>query len=227
MIIKVDNVIKSYGKHLVLKGVSFSIETPEVVALVGPNGAGKSTLLNSICNLVSVDQGRIEILGKRHTDPEIFYHIAFMKDASVLYPYLTGLDHLEFIRRMQKLPKKRMEEVTRLIDIKTYYHRKVSTYSTGMKQKLLLAMALMNQPKLLIMDEPLNGLDPSSIIATRKLILSLHQKGTCVLLSSHTLSEIDLITKNIIFLDQGKAEFEDLSLGGTKSEQRYMERFEK
>jgi ABC-2 type transport system ATP-binding protein len=226
MILSVENLVKSYGKHSVLKGINFSIEVPEVIALVGPNGAGKSTLLNAICNLIPINEGTIRVLGFDHKDPKMFHHTSFLKDATVLYPYLTGLDHLYFVQRIQKLSKTRVDEVTLKVGIKDYASRKVSTYSTGMKQKLLLAMALMNQPQLLIMDEPLNGLDPTSIISTRNLIKELHQEGTCILLSSHTLSEIDLITKKILFLDQGKVYLEDLSLSTNNAEKSYLERYQ-
>lgn len=118
-----------------------------------------------------------------------------------------------------------MEYVTKRVGVDSFMKRKVSTYSTGMKQKLLLSMAMMNQPKLLIMDEPLNGLDPTSIIETRDLINEIRDEGTAVLISSHTLSEIDLITNEVFFLDEGILYYEDLRLLNKKSEERYRERF--
>lgn len=208
--IVVDNVHKAYGKHQVLTGCTFSINEPKIVALVGPNGSGKSTLLNVITNLLKADQGRITLVNKPNTDPEIFREISFLKDNTVLYPYLSGYDHLRAIQSIQKLDKQRIEDVANKIGITEYMHKKVSTYSLGMKQHLLIAMAIMNQPKLILMDEPLTGLDPTSIIEVRELLKELLAKGTTILLSSHTLSEIDLITNHILFLKEGKIIEEDL-----------------
>ena len=144
-------------------------------------------------------------------NPDIFREISFLKDNRVLYSYLTGLDHLQFIAYAQSLPKSRIDEVCEIIGINNYVRDKTGTYSLGMKQHLLLAMAIMNKPKLMILDEPLNGLDPTSIIKIRKLLKEMANEGTAILLSSHTLSEIDLITSDILFLSEGKIIDEDIS----------------
>lgn len=203
-ILKIENVTKNYGCHEVLKGVNLLLDKPGIVALVGPNGAGKSTLFNIISNLLKPTAGTIEVLGKKNTDPSIFLEASFLKDNRVLYEYLTGLDHLDFIRIAQKLPKSRVDEVIAKMNIQTYVKKKVGTYSLGMKQHLLIAMALLNKPKLLILDEPLNGLDPTSVILVRRLLKSLAAEGSVVLISSHTLSEIDQMTGNILFLKDGQ-----------------------
>lgn len=203
-ILKIENVTKNYGRHEVLKGVNLLLDKPGIVALVGPNGAGKSTLFNIISNLLKPTAGTIEVLGKKNTDPSIFLEVSFLKDNRVLYEYLTGLDHLDFIRIAQKLPKSRVDEVIAKMNIQTYVKKKVGTYSLGMKQHLLIAMALLNKPKLLILDEPLNGLDPTSVILVRRLLKSLAAEGSVVLISSHTLSEIDQMTDNILFLKDGQ-----------------------
>ncbi|WML29759.1 ABC transporter ATP-binding protein [Neobacillus sp. OS1-32] len=210
-ILKVANIQKSYGRELVLNGVSFEINEPQIVALVGPNGSGKSTLLNILTNLLQADHGTVRILGKPNSDPKIFKEISFMQDNTVLYDYLTGYDHLQFIADIQSLPKERIIETARLIGIESYLHKKVKNYSLGMKQHLLLAMAIINQPKLLILDEPLNGLDPSSAIRVRELLLKLRKEGTTILLSSHNLGEIDRVTSSILFLKNGSLIKEDLS----------------
>jgi ABC-2 type transport system ATP-binding protein len=210
-ILKVENIQKSYGRELVLDGISFEINEPQIIALVGPNGSGKSTLLNIITNILQADKGTISILGKSNSDPNIFKKLSFMQDNSVLYDYLTGYDHLQFIADVQSLPKERIIETARLIGIESYIHKKVKNYSLGMKQHLLLSMAIINRPKLLILDEPLNGLDPSSAIRVRTLLLKLFEDGTTILLSSHNLGEIDRITSNILFLKKGTLIKEDLS----------------
>ncbi|MBA4536812.1 ABC transporter ATP-binding protein [Bacillus aquiflavi] len=204
MILSVNQVHKSYGKEKVLNDITFEIETPKIVALIGPNGSGKSTLLSIITNLLTADKGEIFILNKSNKDPEIFKEVSFMQDNSVLYDYLTGYDHCQFIGDVQKIPKQQMIDTAERIGITSYLHKKVGNYSLGMKQHLLLTMALLNQPKLLILDEPLNGLDPTSAIKVRKLLLELLANGTTIILSSHQLLEIDLITSHILFLKNGR-----------------------
>ncbi|MBP3040473.1 ABC transporter ATP-binding protein [Bacillaceae bacterium Marseille-Q3522] len=203
MILSVNQVHKAYGKEEVLKGITFAIEKPQIVALVGPNGSGKSTLLGIITNLLKADRGVITILGKNNKDPEIFREISFMQDNSVLYDYLTGYDHLQFIGDVQRISKKQILETAERIGMTGYLHKKVGKYSLGMKQHLLLTMAILNLPKLLILDEPLNGLDPTSAIKVRNLLIDIFEKGTAILLSSHNLAEIDRITSHILFLKNG------------------------
>lgn len=215
-ILKVSDVYKSFGKHEVLKGVSLEIEDAGIRALVGPNGSGKTTLFNVISNLLRADTGTVEVVGMKNDNPDIFKEAVFLKDNRVLYEYMSGLDHLSFIRHVQKLPKTRIDEVVERIQIEKYVKQKVGTYSLGMKQHLLLAMAMMNNPKLMILDEPLNGLDPTSVIKVRLLLKELASQGTAVLISSHTLSEIDLLTDHILFLKDGQIVEERMSGEGLK-----------
>ena len=211
MILAVKDIEKSYGKDKVLKGISFEIEKPQIIALVGPNGSGKSTLLNIITNLLGADKGQVTVLNKSNKDPEIFREISFMQDNSVLYDYLTGYDHLQFIGDLQKISKEQILKTVDRIGISSYLNKKVGKYSLGMKQHLLLTMAVLNQPKLLILDEPLNGLDPTSAIKVRNLLLDIYRSGTAILLSSHNLAEIDRVTSQILFLKDGSLIKEDIS----------------
>ncbi|MFD2628023.1 ABC transporter ATP-binding protein [Oceanobacillus kapialis] len=201
--LKVENIRKTYGKEVVLDGISFELPKPEIVALVGPNGSGKSTLMNIITNLTPPDNGTVTVLGKPNTSPSIFKDISFMQDNTVLYEYLTGYDHLQFIADVQSLPEADILETSEIIGNKPYLNKKVKNYSLGMKQHLLLAMAILNKPKLLILDEPLNGLDPTSAIRVRNLLLQIQERGTAILLSSHNLGEIDQVTNKILFLKDG------------------------
>ncbi|QFT87934.1 putative ABC transporter ATP-binding protein YxlF [Bacillus sp. THAF10] len=212
MILQVSEINKSFGKQRVLSDVSFIMDKPEIVALVGPNGSGKSTLLSIITNLIEADSGVISVLGQTNKNHTIFKKIAFMQDNTVLYDYLTGNDHLQFIADVQKLPKSQINTTAERIGITGYLHKKVGNYSLGMKQHLLLAMAILNKPELIILDEPLNGLDPTSAIKVRNLLIELKEEGATILLSSHNLSEIDKVTSKVMFLKQGRLIEEDMTL---------------
>lgn len=211
MILTVQDLHKSYGRHKVLDGISFEIGHPEIVALVGPNGSDKSTLLSIITNLIPADKGEVRILGKSNKNPNIFREISFMQDNSVLYEDLTGYDHLQFIGDVQGLTKAQIMEAAERVGMEGYLHKKVGKYSLGMKQHLLLTMAIVNHPKLLILDEPLNGLDPTSAIRMRNMLFELLKEGTTILLSSHNLAEIDRVTSHILFIKEGRLIEEDLS----------------
>lgn len=203
MIIHVKNVKKRYKKQDVLKGIEIAVDQPQIIALVGPNGAGKTTLMNCMANLLPFNEGSIELLGKKHTDPSIFKEVSYLQDNRILYGDLTGYDHLKFICRVQKIPLTKIIEVVERIGMKSYMKKRVRNYSLGMKQHLLLAMAILNEPKLLLLDEPLNGLDPSSAIMMRNLLLELYSEGTTILISSHNLDEVDRLTNTIYFMKDG------------------------
>lgn len=223
-LLKVENLNKNYGKHEVLKNLNFTLDEPGIKVLVGPNGSGKTTFFSLIANLIKPNSGSIEVVGKPNTDPDIFKKISILRDNRILYGYLSGLDHLNFIRQMQKLPKERMEEVIEQMQIGAYVKRPVKTYSMGMKQSLLLAMAMMNRPKLMILDEPLNGLDPTSVIRMRLLLQQIASNGTAILLSSHTLSEMDKLSNDFYFL-KDRAIIQDTKYSDQSAEERYMKIF--
>ncbi|MBF6625885.1 ABC transporter ATP-binding protein [Aerococcaceae bacterium zg-BR9] len=225
MIVDVKGVKKFFGKKEVLKDINFSIDKPGIVALVGPNGAGKSTLLNAMVNQLDIDSGTIELCDKPHTDVKVFKDVSFLRDNSVLYPYLTGMDHLSYAARLYGVNRIRIDEVVELMNIGSFVNKRVDAYSLGMKQQLLIALAILNHSTLIIMDEPLNGLDPSRILFFRNLIKTLAQDGKTILMSSHTLSEIDTVTQHILFLKDGEIIEEHLDELNRSSEERYVEIF--
>ncbi|MCU9614933.1 ABC transporter ATP-binding protein [Caldibacillus lycopersici] len=203
MIIHIQNVKKRYKKEWVLKGINIKVEQPNIIALVGPNGSGKTTLLNCMTNLLSFHEGTVELVGKKHTDPSLFKEVSFLQDNRILYGNLTGYDHLKFICNVQHLSTARITDVAERVGMSSYLKKRVRNYSLGMKQHLLLAMAIINQPKLLLLDEPLNGLDPTSAITMRNILLELYNEGTTILLSSHNLDEIDRLTNTVYFMKDG------------------------
>lgn len=209
--LSVKNLSKSYGKHQVLKDVSLDIKQGEIVALVGPNGSGKSTFLNVVANILNANSGTVEILGKPNTDVSIYQNYSYMIDNTVLYSYLTGLDHLKFVCETHKLKKDSIRKAVELVGIRGFINKKVKEYSLGMKQQLLFTMAILNEPEFLVLDEPFNGLDPTTIIKVRKIMMELKEKGTTIFLSSHNLSEVDQMTSHIVFVKDGNLIEEDIS----------------
>lgn len=210
-ILKINNLKKDFGTQKVLQGINLEINEAGIYALIGPNGSGKTTLFNIISNLLKPTSGTVEVVGKKNSEASIFYEVSFLKDNRVLYEYLTGYDHLNFIAGVQKLSKKSIDEVIDKLHIRYYMHKKVGNCSLGMKQQLLIAMAMLNNPKLMILDEPLNGLDPTAVIKVRNILKQSVEKGMVVLISSHSLSEIDLLTNNVFFLKEGQLIFENIN----------------
>ena len=211
MIINVQGLKKRYQKQDVLKDITFQIEKPQIVALVGPNGSGKTTMMNCIMNLLPFQEGEVTILGKDYNDPTLFYNVSYLQDNRVLYGDLTGYDHLKFICKVQKIPLSKVKEVAQYISMDSYGKKRVRSYSLGMKQHLLLAMAVINNPKLILLDEPINGLDPTSAIHMRNILMDLHAKGTTIIISSHNLEEIDKMTNTIYFMKDGRILEESLT----------------
>jgi ABC-2 type transport system ATP-binding protein len=203
MIVEVNNLKKRYKKQMVLKGIDIQVETPQIIALVGPNGSGKTTLLNCMTNLLSFQEGEVRLLGKKHTDASLFHNVSYLQDNRILYGNLTGYDHLKFVCSVQKIPTSKIKDVAERVGMESYLKKRVRNYSLGMKQHLLLAMAIINDPKLLLMDEPLNGLDPTSAINMRRILLELYKEGTTIIISSHNLDEIDRLTNTIYFMKDG------------------------
>src|SRR5690625_28179 len=204
MILSVKNLKKNYRKQSVLKGVNIEIDSPKIIALVGPNGSGKTTLFNCITNLISINEGTIEVLGKKHTDPSIFKEIAYLQDNRVLYGNLTAHDHLKFVCDVQNLPRTKIKEVVDRVGMATYLNKRVNSFSLGMKQHLLLAIVLLNDPKLLLLDEPLNGLDPTRALNMRNILIELAEEDTTIIISSHNLDEVDRLTNTIYFMKDGE-----------------------
>lgn len=204
MRLAIKNLSKSYKKQKVLDDISLTIDSPGIWALVGPNGVGKTTFLNVLTNILSANSGSVELVGKSNKDYKVFKEVAYLQDNSVLFEYLTGYDHLKYVCEVNKISKTRINEVAEYVGMTNYVKKVVGNYSLGMKQHLLLAMALVNKPKLLFLDEPLNGLDPTSAILMRKILLELAEQGTTIILSSHNLAEIDRVTKQILFLKDKK-----------------------
>lgn len=202
--LEVVNIEKSYGKKKILHDISFSIEKGQIKALVGPNGSGKTTLMNTMTNLLIRDGGQVLVDGKEFKDEKIFNHISFFKDEKILDENLYGMDYLNYIKNVYKRTKDDVDRVIKEIGIESFVKSKTGSYSLGMKKKLMLAMDFLPQRDIILLDEPLSGLDPTSVIKMMALIKKKAKDGQGILISSHSLNDIDEITNNILFLKDGK-----------------------
>lgn len=207
-VLEVKNLTKKFGKRVILDQVSVTLEEGEVVGLVGPNGAGKSTFIKSILGLYNIDEGNVKICGfdvyKQHRDA--LSKVGCIVENPDMYQNISGRKNLKICALMNDLPKNTdIDSVVHLVRMESRIDDKVKTYSLGMKQRLGLASALLNHPKLLILDEPINGLDPQGIMELRQIVRDLSKKDKMtVLISSHILAEIGQMCDRIIMIDQGK-----------------------
>lgn len=203
MILSIEHLTKSYKDNIVLDDISFSISEPSIIGLVAPNGSGKTTLFDVITNIQKADNGIIQAFGVSNTLEMFFRKMSYMQDNKVLYPELSALDHLTYVAGCHRL---KQEVVTNLVDklhMSHYLKMKTKNYSLGMKQTLLLGMAVINQPKLLLLDEPINGLDVTACNVFRDIINELHEAGSTIIISSHNLEEIEKLTSKVLFLKDG------------------------
>lgn len=204
MILQLKQVSKSFGDQLVLDDIDFELKEPQIIGLVAPNGYGKTTLFNIISNLEKPDQGEIMIFSEKNSNEKIFEHLAYLQDNRVLYDNLTAREHLAFVAACHNVEQQELIEICDRLGMSHYLDKQVKKYSLGMKQHLLLAIALISHPRLLLLDEPLNGLDPSSVKLFREIMTELFNNGVSMIISSHNLYEIEKLTSNILFLHEQK-----------------------
>lgn len=204
-ILTVHNLNKSFGSKHVLHDVDFTVGEGRIVGLIGPNGAGKSTIMKTILGLINYESGEIQVAGQTVTPSshEALANVGALIEYPGLYPYLTGWDHLDlFANGDHQLIH--IQRIISKLNMDDFIKRLARGYSVGMKQKLGVAMALVNEPSLVILDEPMNGLDPQSIKDLRDLIIEESQKGTSFLISSHILSELEKLAQDVLIIDKGK-----------------------
>ena len=207
-IVKTNGLTKRYKDVLSVSNLNMSVKEGRIYGFLGPNGAGKTTTLKMLLNLVRPTAGEIDIMGKRlssKTRMELLRDIGSLIESPSYYGHLTGVENLRILQTLLDVPKKNIDKVLQIVRLDRQRSKKVSAYSLGMKQRLGLAGALLSFPKLLILDEPTNGLDPSGIQEMRELIKSLpRQYGMTVIVSSHLLSEIDQMAEDVGIIANGK-----------------------
>ena len=208
-VIKVQALSKNFGAIKAVDQLSFEVAAGQVYGFLGQNGSGKSTTIRMLLSLIHPSQGHIEIFGQSLTDNRsaILEQVGAVIERPDLYPYLTAQEHLTLFAKLrkQKITSAKIEATLTQVGLLARANDKVQTYSLGMKQRLGIGIALLHDPKLIILDEPTNGLDPQGIADIRQLIKSLSkEEGKTVLVSSHLLSEIEQIASHILIIHQGK-----------------------
>lgn len=203
-VIEVKQVAKSFSEVPILKGLNITVPNRSVYAFLGNNGEGKSTTIRMLLGLLKPDSGQINIFGKPVSKLDKS-HIGAIIDAPVLYPHLTANEYLSITCSIKRLPKTEIGRVLKLVELNKVENRLISSFSLGMKQRLALAQSLMGEPKLLILDEPTNGLDPKGMQQIRTLIKSLPEiSDTTVFVSSHLLDEVEKMASHVGVLRDGR-----------------------
>ena len=207
IILETKNLSKNFGKHKAVDSVNITAYEGEVFGFLGPNGAGKTTTLGMILGLVHATSGEVNVLGQRVTPNQVqaLKDVGALLGAPAFVPYLSAWDNIELVSRLTPgVDRKRITEIVEMMGLADSAHRKVSKFSTGMKQRVGLAMALVHRPRFVILDEPTNGLDPAGMREIRQLLRALADNGTSVLLSSHLLNEVQLVCDRIAVLNKGR-----------------------
>ena len=206
-VVEVKDLVKRYKELVALDHFQLSIKEGEIFGLLGPNGAGKTTLIKMITGLLNIDDGEILINGKslEHDFEAAMENIGAIVENPEFYKYMTGKQNiLQYARLHKSVTMERVNEVIELVGLSNRINEKVGKYSLGMRQRLGLAITLLHNPKVLILDEPTNGLDPAGIKQLRDILTNMaHKEDVCVLVSSHLMSEMELMCDRVAILSNG------------------------
>lgn len=203
--LKVENISVRFKQQSVLDQCSFKLQSGEVVGLIAPNGTGKTTLLNAMVGLQKIDQGALILSDTTlplRTREAILQKLFFIESSANLYDYLTVEEHLLLVKKAWNSPIS-LEEAILFFNIQSFRKKKIKALSLGMKQQLILTMYLISNCPIWLMDEPLTGLDPTNVYLFNQLITHAKNKGCCILMSSHNLTNISEICTRVLFLKQG------------------------
>ena len=205
-VLEVKDLKKRLGKSEIIKGISFEVKEGEIFGFLGPNGAGKTTTIRMLVGLIHSNGGSIKIMGHdlKEDREEALSNVGAVVENPELYTYLSGRENLMQIARVRGVSKEEIDKLIELVGLKDKINMKVKKYSLGMKQRLGLAAALISDPKLLILDEPTNGLDPNGILDFREIVRKASkERGISVFISSHILSEVQQLCDTVAFINNG------------------------
>lgn len=197
-VLTVEHLTKKIGNKTILEDVSLNLKRGQIIGLVGANGAGKTSLMKVILGYSSYQDGTFRIIENKNKKS----NVGALIENPGIYPFMSGYDNLKLLNETKNTHD--IDTIVSQLDMDDYIHNKAKTYSLGMKQKLGIAIAFFNQPQLIILDEPMNGLDPKAVRDVRELIVKKAQEGVTFLISSHILSELVKITNSILIINKGK-----------------------
>ena len=217
-ILSIKNLNKRYGALQALKNVSFDIHKGNVYGILGPNGSGKSTTLGIVLNVVNKTSGKYSWFGGTIETHQALKKVGAIIERPNFYPYMTGKENLELVCKIKGINYAKVNEKLELVGLTHRQNSKFSTFSLGMKQRLAIASALLNDPEILILDEPTNGLDPQGIHQIRDIIKQIATKGTTILLASHLLDEVEKVCTHVLVLRKGEILYTGLVDGMSANE---------
>jgi len=203
-ILTVDNLTKKFGFLTAVKDLSFTIEKGNVYGILGPNGSGKSTTLGIVLNVVNRTTGDFSWFDGNTSTHEALKKVGAIIERPNFYPYMTAKQNLKLVCKIKEVPADKVDEKLELVGLLDRKNSKFKTYSLGMKQRLAIASALLNDPEILILDEPTNGLDPQGIHQVREIIKRIASQGTTILLASHLLDEVEKVCSHVVILRKGE-----------------------
>lgn len=221
-VLSVRNLTKRFGKRTVVNNISFDVYRGNVYGLLGPNGSGKSTTFGMLLSTINATSGEWEWFGRKGTDTDTLKRIGAIIEQPNFYPYLSAEKNLKIVAEIKGVPYSRIDEVLEIVGLLERKKDDFKTYSLGMKQRLSIASALLNNPDVLILDEPTNGLDPEGIIQIREIIGKIAQTGTTIIVASHLLDEIEKVCSYVIVLKNGNALYSG-SVQGMTNNNGYFE----
>ena len=217
-ILSIKNLNKRYGALQALKNVSFDIHKGNVYGILGPNGSGKSTTLGIVLNVVNKTSGEYSWFGGTMETHQALKKVGAIIERPNFYPYMTAKENLELVCKIKGINYAKVNEKLELVGLTHRQNSKFSTFSLGMKQRLAIASALLNDPEILILDEPTNGLDPQGIHQIRDIIKQIATKGTTILLASHLLDEVEKVCTHVLVLRKGEILYTGLVDGMSANE---------
>ena len=203
-ILTVDQLTKKFGYLTAVKDLSFTIERGNVYGILGPNGSGKSTTLGMVLNVVNTTNGAFTWFDGQTSTHEALKKVGAIIERPNFYPYMTAVQNLKLVCKIKDVPENKIREKLELVGLWARKDSKFKTYSLGMKQRLAIASALLNDPEILILDEPTNGLDPQGIHQIREIIKKVASNGTTILLASHLLDEVEKVCTHVVILRKGE-----------------------
>lgn len=202
-ILSLNNLNKKFGKIHAVNNLSFDIQKGNVYGILGPNGSGKSTTLGIILNVVNETSGDFSWFSGSLSTHQALKKVGAIIERPNFYPYMTAIQNLELVCKIKEIPTTKIEEKLKAVNLYERRYSKFKTYSLGMKQRLAIASALLNDPEILILDEPTNGLDPQGIHEIRHIIKEVASKGTTILLASHLLDEVEKVCSHVVIIREG------------------------